>query len=310
MAKDKIILVVFLTIIVYILMGVYADFGKLSATMSSFKWQYAILLIVLTTLGYGLRYLKWYIYLKSGDIDLTRSESLFVFLCGLCMIVTPGRIGELWKSWLIKDIAGVKVSKTIPIVVADRVTDAISLIWLSFIGSFYYTRSDIILTGFIISCVATYCAINSKILSKYVMSLTKKRSSKHVDDIQTMHDTLTLIMKPKLFLSLTLLNVIAWFFECLGLYYIIIGFGKWVSVLPSVFIFSFSSLIGGVSMIPGGIGIAEAGISGLLVFGGISPTISVAIAIILRLGSFWYGAILGAFVYLIFKNKFMGVKNE
>jgi len=63
-------------------------------------------------------------------------------------------------------------------------------------------------------------------------------------------------------------------------------------------------------MVPGGIGVAEAGISGLLVMNGISPALSVGIALILRLGSFWYGAILGFTVYALFKKRIMKDKNK
>ncbi len=63
-------------------------------------------------------------------------------------------------------------------------------------------------------------------------------------------------------------------------------------------------------MVPGGIGVAEAGISGLLVMNGISPALSVGIALILRLGSFWYGAILGFTVYALFKKRIIENKKK
>jgi uncharacterized membrane protein YbhN (UPF0104 family) len=46
-------------------------------------------------------------------------------------------------------------------------------------------------------------------------------------------------------------------------------------------------------MIPGGLGVAEATIFGLLQFFGISQSISVGIAIIVRIGTLWFGALLG-----------------
>jgi glycosyltransferase 2 family protein len=54
------------------------------------------------------------------------------------MIVTPGKLGEVWKSWLIRDISGDELGKTLPVVIIDRITDVISLIFLSLIGIFYY----------------------------------------------------------------------------------------------------------------------------------------------------------------------------
>ena len=291
-------------------MGIYADFGKLSLTISSFRWQYAILMIVLTTIGYFIRYIKWNFFLKTAGVHLDQKENLFVFFSGLSMIVTPGKLGEIWKSWLIRDITGDELSKTLPVVIMDRVTDVISLVFLSFMGIFYYREGISVLIILSISCMGFYIVIRSEIISEKIKVLLEKRLSKYANDMQLMHETMNKITTPKVFVSLSLLNALAWFFECLGLYYVVIGFGQSIGILLSTFIFSFSSLVGGVSMVPGGIGVAEVGISSLLFMNGISPALSVGIALILRLGSFWYGAILGFTVYALFKKRIIKNKTE
>jgi uncharacterized protein (TIRG00374 family) len=63
--------------------------------------------------------------------------------------------------------------------------------------------------------------------------------------------------------------------------------------------------VGAVSLIPGGLGVAEATLSGLLVIFGFSSSIAVGAALIIRLGTLWYGAILGFLIYSIFKKKFI-----
>jgi len=310
MAKNKIWITILFAIVVYIIMGIYADFGKLSLTISSFRWQYAILLIVLTTIGYFIRYIKWAIFLKTADVHLDKKENLFVFFSGLSMIVTPGKLGEIWKSWLIRDISGDELSKTLPVVIMDRVTDVISLVFLSFMGIFYYREGISLLIILSISCMGFYAAIRSKVISEKIKVFLEKRFSKYANDMQLMHETMNKTMEPKIFVSLSLLNALAWFFECMGLYFVVIGFGQTIDISLSIFIFSFSSLVGGVSMVPGGIGVAEAGISGLLMLNGISPALSVGIALILRLGSFWYGAILGFTVYVLSKKRIMKNKKN
>ncbi len=289
-------------------MGIYADFGKLSLTISYFQWQYFLYLIILTTIGYLIRYIKWYLFLKTAGVHLDYEENLFVFFSGLSMIVTPGKLGEVWKSWLIRDISGDELGKTLPVVIMDRITDVISLIFLSLIGIFYYREGISFLIILSAICIGFYITIRSKTVVRKMKEFLEKRSSKYTNDMQLMHETMNKIMTPKVFVSLSLLNALAWFFECLGLYSVVIGFGQSIDISLSTFIFSFSSLVGGVSMVPGGIGVAEAGISGLLVMNGISPALSVGIALILRLGSFWYGAILGFTVYALFKKRI--IKNK
>lgn len=125
---------------------------------------------------------------------------------------------------------------------------------------------------------------------------------KYAENIKTMHRTFEATMEPKGLIGMSLLSAFAWFFECLGMYIVILGFKESINITLATFIFSFASLAGAVSMIPGGLGVAEATISGLLQFFGFMPALSVGIAIIIRFGTLWYGAIMGLSVYLLFKK--------
>jgi uncharacterized protein (TIRG00374 family) len=91
--------------------------------------------------------------------------------------------------------------------------------------------------------------------------------------------------------------------ECLALYLTIIGFGDHIGIIVSTFTFSFASLAGALSLIPGGLGVAEATLSGLLQFFGLTATISVGAAIIIRFSTLWYGTFLGIIVYLLGKSR-------
>jgi len=57
-------------------------------------------------------------------------------------------------------------------------------------------------------------------------------------------------------------------------------------VLDAIYIFSLSSLLGGISMIPGGLGVAEVSMTGLLQASGLPADGAVASTLLLRLGSF------------------------
>ena len=113
-------MIILFAIVVYIIMGLFADFAKLAITISYFRWQYFLLLIVLTTASYFIRYIKWDIFLKTAGLHLDYKENLFIFFIGLSMTVTPGKLGEIWKSWLIRDISGDELSKTLSIVIIEE----------------------------------------------------------------------------------------------------------------------------------------------------------------------------------------------
>jgi uncharacterized protein (TIRG00374 family) len=303
MPKNKTILIIFFALAVYVAMGIYADISQLTAAMQMFHWPYFILLLLFTSIGYLFRYLKWDLFLKKAGVHLSFKQNFFVFISGLAMIVTPGKLGEVWKGWLIKDISGDDLSKTVPVVIMDRVTDVLSLVILSAFGILSYKEGIYLLVVLLLMILIFYISITSKKVSEKVIGLIENKAKKFSGNVKNMHGTFQELMKPKIFISLSLLNVLAWFCECLGFYFVAMGFKQPLSIPLSTFIFSFASLAGGVSMIPGGIGLAEATITGFLQHYGFSPTIAIGTALIVRLGSFWYGVILGLAVYLLFRKK-------
>lgn len=303
MAKNKVWLIIIFAVAIYLIMGIYADFGNLISAIEHFNWIFFVLMIILTTIAYFIRFIKWNFFLKSIDVHLNLKDNLFVFFSGLGMIITPAKVGEIWKGWLIKDINGTSLSKTVPVVIIDRVTDLIGLIILSALGILYYKEGSYILIILILLFIGFFVAIKSNIISGKIISILEKRAGKYSKDIKTMHKTFEELMNPKNMTLMSFLSAFAWFFECLAFFFVIMGFGESLSVLISTFIFSFASLAGAVSMIPGGLGVAEATFSGLLQYFGLTATISVGAAIIIRFGTLWYGAILGFLVYFLFNKK-------
>lgn len=303
MAKNKVWLIIIFAVAIYLIMGIYADFGELLSAIEHFNWIFFVLMIILTTIAYFVRFLKWNFFLKSVGVHLNLKDNLFVFFSGLGMIITPAKVGEIWKGWLIKDIDGTSLSKTVPVVIIDRVTDLIGLIILSALGILYYKEGSYILIILILLFIGFFVAIKSNIISGKIISILEKRAGKYSKDIKTMHKTFEELMNPQNMTLMSFLSAFAWFFECLAFFFVIIGFGESLSVLISTFIFSFASLAGAVSMIPGGLGVAEATFSGLLQYFGLTATISVGAAIIIRFGTLWYGAILGFLVYFLFNKK-------
>ena len=306
MANNKVWLVIIFAVVVYLIMGIYADFGSLLSAIEKFNWIFIPVMLILVMIAYMIRFLKWNLFLKSVGVNLKLKDNLFVFFSGLGMIITPAKVGEIWKGWLIKDINGENLSKTVPVVITDRVTDLIGLVILSLLGILYYKEGIYILMALILIFAGFFVAVRSEKISGKIISILENRAGKYSKDIKTMHATFLKLLNPKNMVGLSFLSVFAWFFECLALYFVIIGFGQSISVILSTFVFSFASLIGAISMIPGGLGIAEATISGMLQYFGLTSVDSVGAAIIIRFGTLWFGAILGFSVHFIFKKRIMG----
>jgi len=95
--KGKLILAVVLTVVIFLLLGLYADLSQVRSSLFSFRWSVLPLILGLAMLNYFLRFLKWDSYLKALDVSLTAKESLAIFFAGLAMSVTPAKFGEVLK---------------------------------------------------------------------------------------------------------------------------------------------------------------------------------------------------------------------
>ena len=308
MAKGKFWLIILFAVVVYLIMGVYANFGNLLLALEKFNWIYLPLMIILVTLAYFVRFIKWNFFLRNVDVNLPLKQNLFVFFSGLSMTITPAKAGEIWKGWLIREINGENLSNTVPVVIVDRVTDVIGLIILSLTGILYYKSGIYVLLILVILFAAFIIAIKSETISNRLISILETRAGRYSGDIKDMHETFKRSLASKYLVGMSLLAVVAWFLECLSIFFVIQGFGQSISLVLSVFLYSFASIVGAVSLIPGGLGVAEATLSGLLVIFGFSSSIAVGAALIIRLGTLWYGAILGFLIYSIFKRKFIDSK--
>ncbi len=113
--------------LLYLGFTIYADFDQVISTFAKFNWLLFPLLLFLSALNYISRFLKWDYYLSVLKVKVRKMDSLAIFMSGLIMSVTPGKMGELLKAYLVKQINGTPISKTAPIIFAERITDFISL---------------------------------------------------------------------------------------------------------------------------------------------------------------------------------------
>lgn len=308
--KYKIIISLIIGFILYMLLLVYADMDSLLNAFSNFNWKYLPIILGLTLLNYFFRFLKWDYYVKHLGIKINKKQSAGIFLSGLSMSVTPAKLGESIKSYLLKKIKGVKISKSLPIVFAERLTDLIGLIILAAIGysTFNYGKGlllivfIIIIIGILILQFKNFCL---KLLKVKIFFI-----SKFFTILKRFYESTYSLLKIKpLFIGI-IISVFSWFFECLALFFVLKSFGLDPSILLSIFSFSFSTIAGSVSMIPGGLVVAEGSLAGILFLGGITKAIAIASTIIIRFATLWFGVLVGIITLTLYGYKINKISKE
>jgi len=292
--------------IIYLVFMIYVDYEKVISSFNNFNWLLLPILLLLSFGNYISRFFKWEYYLKIIDVKLHKIDSLSIFMSGLIMSVTPGKMGELLKSYLVKQVNGTSISKTAPIVLAERVTDFLSLTIIALTGAYYYNygKNIIIIIGVII--LLGLVIISSKKLFYKIISFLSKISfiSKHSNRIITAYDSSSKLLSLSPLFFMTLLSIISWGFECFGYYLILTNFEIQIGVLWAFFSYSFATIVGALSMLPGGLGVTEGSLTLMLVQKGLSEPNAFAATFIVRAVTLWFAVLVGAISVLFYQKRF------
>ena len=218
---------------IFIGLSIYADSGKVVKALAEFKWGYIPLVLFVTLLNFLLRFCKWHYYLRCIGIKIKTADSLGVFLSGLTMVVTPAKLGEVVKSYLLKRINGTEVSRSIPVVFAERITDMVGLLILaaiSFSVLQYGKEVLIVVLAILLALIAILQSrrICVKLLGAFKLVPVVSRLS---DSLKITYETAYTLFRLKNLTVAIVLSVIAWGLECLAAYFVLDGFGVGMVIL-------------------------------------------------------------------------------
>jgi glycosyltransferase 2 family protein len=261
-------------------LGLYADFGRLGDELESFRWELFPLALALTALNYLLRFWRWQRYLVRLSIAVPAGRSFAIFVAGLSGTITPAKLGEVLKCVLLKRGFDVPVRRSVPIVLAERVTDATGVVVLALVAGAGTKRWPLIALA-VAGVVATVLVVRSPLLERFA-GLGEAPGAARA------------LLATPLLLGMTALSAASWFFECLAAYVCVRGLRLDLSLGDTVVVFSLGSLAGALSFLPGGLGVAETSMTGLIqVLSDASRAAAVAATVLIRLATLWFAVALG-----------------
>ncbi len=298
---------VVLGVLLYVGAVLYVDLARVRAALAGYAWSAVLLALGLSSVNYLLRFLKWELCLGwlgvrgTGPDDapgLTRGRSLLIYLAGLSMSVTPGKVGEVLRSYLLRTTDGVPFSRTAPIVIADRLTDLVALVVLSLVGVSQFREYlpvvlvtlALVIAGVVVLGTPRLCLALLRLLARLPgFSRISARAGALVDSSAAL-----LRLWPLLVLSL--ISVVGWGLECVGYWLIVRGLvGAEAGLALCTFLWSTTTLIGALSFLPGGLGATEGSLAVLVarLAGGVTQPAALATTLLIRACTLWYGEIVG-----------------
>lgn len=296
---------VIIGLIVALALSIYADFGAIIRSFRSFDWWLFPVVLGLTLTNQFLRFLKWEYLLGYVGVELNTLVSLQIFGSGLIMIMTPGKIGEIWKSWLVRDVEGVPISSTMPVVATERITDFLGVMTFGLMGVIIFDYSPVVLLAVVTPVITGIVILQNESMCFWVLERVEGFPflNRKADDIRNLYEGTQELLQFRPLAVTTSLSVFSWGMECAGLWIVLQGFGSDVTFLAAAFVFALSSILGAVSLLPGGLGITDGSMTGLLLLFDVERTIAVSSTLITRAATLWFSAGLALLAYAIFRHQ-------
>ncbi len=285
-------------------LSLFSDIRQVGDHLASFSWGLLPLILTGTLFNYALRFIKWHYYLGLiGIRGYHWHRSLRLFIAGFPLAVTPGKVGEALKGVWLKQETGVPIARAIPVVLAERISDGLAVLVLSTLGVIAYPQYwpafvsvlALLLLGILLSQVRPLALWMIDVVAR--LPLIHRFSG----SLRDFYEGTYILFRPIPTLIAVSLGTVAWFGEGMAMYLVLVGLGVQPGIQTAViaiFVLSFSTVIGAISTLPGGLGAAELSISGMLsLLLPISTSVATAGTLIIRFGTLWFGVALGLVVW-------------
>jgi uncharacterized protein (TIRG00374 family) len=308
--EQKVLLGILLGVMVYVVLALWADVEAVGRDILSFNWWWFAAALAMSFGNYLIRFVKWQYYLRLLNIQLPRAESFLVFFSSFLLTVTPGKVGEVVKSYLLKRTRGIAMSVTAPIVVAERLTDLLALMCLTLVGITTYAYG---LKALAISAVMVgglLFLISSRRAATWLIKLIGRAPivGKLAPKLDIAYESMRIMVAPRPLVLTTLLSIAGWGLECVAFFWIIGGFDAGQpDLLAATFLYAFTTILGAISFLPGGLGVTEGSMSVGLVELGLLGTESLAVAAtyLIRFATLWFSVILGLFAFIVYRQRYL-----
>ncbi len=303
--RGRLLISLLLGVLVFVGLSAYGDFRDVLHSLGAFRWELLPAILALTSVNYILRFFKWQFYLRQIGVRGFRwQDSFAVYFSGPGMVVTPGKVGEWLKSYLLREIHGTPFIRSAPILIAERLTDSIGLLLIAGAGVIVFRDAWPLTVIIAVGCLVLVFATRHRPFATWVLGLAGRLpvARRFTHQLGEFYESTYVVMEPWSVLAMTAISLVSWFFEVLAFYVTLLGIGVDPSahlLLEAAFILPVATLAGALLMTPGGLGVAEGGIAGLaksLI--GLDKSHAAVATLIVRFGTLWFGVIIGLVILM------------
>jgi uncharacterized protein (TIRG00374 family) len=281
-------------------------------------WLYGVAFLTFYA-TFPLRALRWRLLLRNAGFPIPRGRGSwasipalteYIGLSWFVNCIVPAKLGDAYRGYLLKHNGDVSFSRTFGTIFAERLLDMIVLFallvlsgWEVFGAQLPPATRYIFLFGLllVVLIVAGLAAM------RYLSPLIRRIVPHKLGRVYGLFEQGTLgSLRPGALPVLFLLTALIWMGESLRLFFVIEAMGGLELGLPAImFVALTSSLLTTIPATPGGLGIVEGGIIGVLIspLFGVAKATAGAAALLDRIINFWSIVVFGFILFLVSKRK-------
>ena len=293
---NRIIWIIIASVGLYGVFLFFTDFDIISKQISNFKYEFLPLILITVSISWIPLLIRWHLLLQKNNICIPIKKSFLLFLAGMSMVITPGHVGELIKSQLMKTLYAIPRTKTAPIIFIEKFYDLTGAIIASIIGIIILGMDlNLIFISVAILFGIIFLIYYRPIFELILKKITKtKFFSKYSENISDSFEIVRNSTTPKITSISFVLSISYWIIISLAVHLILISFEiDSISILRTISIYSSSVIIGAVSFIPGGMGVTEGSLIGLFTLEGIDVSLALILSVMIRILTMWYAVSVG-----------------
>jgi len=255
-----------------------------------------------------LKSIRWKLLLKDAEINVDLKDSFLIFYLSMFVnSIVPAKIGDVYRSYLLKQKNNAPISLSFATVFIERIFDLMTMIPLLLIFGIISFNANVpleillalkygmVLIVLLISFTLIFLKLNTKFMKKINNNLIKNVFTNFEKGIRT----LRVKSIPKLFL----LSLISWITEGFTIYFIFLSIGLNFDVLFSIFTDLSSSLLTAIPFTPSGLGVVEYALLFILNLKNTGLTESSVVIVLYRAISYFSIVFLGSIAHFMYSIK-------
>lgn len=284
------------------------DLQKISLEPLLRSWDVIAIATLLSLINLSLRTVRWRNYLARLGHQMPRRFSALAYVAGFAYTLLPGKVGEMTRARYYRPL-GVPLTDVAAAFFAERLMDLVAVVMLACLLFAADARYAGAVMGAALLILAVLCALG---LTPWGTLRAWFNSQNWIPDVLRPSLTGLLsalistrpLLRPRVLASGLVLGLAAW--GCDGA-----GLGLLSSIYPTVHlspmialgIYGVAVLVGGLSLLPGGLGSTEAVMTALLVAHGHTGAAALLVTLVCRLVTLWLALCLGWIAVLLLRQR-------